>query len=86
MLQLQDAVMRAQFGRTGASGYHLRLRPQSADGFYHVQDEVMLPWFLRLAPNTVSEPTQAPSPNVGRYTFLGDLNGSRALTHPPASC
>ena len=24
--------------------------------------------------DTVSEPTQSPSPNVGRYTFMGDLN------------
>jgi hypothetical protein len=47
---------------------------QSADGYYHPEDEVNLPWFMRLAPNGVSEPTQAPSPNVGRYTFMGDLN------------
>ena len=32
---------------------------QSADGYYHPEDEVFLPWFMRTAPNTVSEPTQA---------------------------
>jgi hypothetical protein len=29
---------------------------QSADGYYHPEDEVFLPWFMRTAPNTVSEP------------------------------
>jgi hypothetical protein len=47
---------------------------QSADGYYHPEDEVFLPWFMRLAPNNISEPTQSPSPNVGRYTLMGDLN------------
>jgi hypothetical protein len=47
---------------------------QSADGYYHPQDEVFIPWFLRLAPNLMTEPTQTPSPNVGRYTFMGNLN------------
>ena len=47
---------------------------QSADGYYHPQNEVLFPWFLRLAPNNISEPTQSPSTNIGRYTFIGDLN------------
>jgi len=47
---------------------------QSADGYYHPEDEVFLPWYMRLAPNGVSEPTQSNSANVGRYTLLGDLN------------
>ena len=54
---------------------------QSADGYYHPEDEVFLPWFMRTAPNTVSEPTQSPSTNVGRYTLMGDLTRSRL---PPA--
>jgi hypothetical protein len=31
---------------------------QSADGYYHLEDEAFLPWFMWLAPNTVSEPTR----------------------------
>jgi hypothetical protein len=67
---------------------------QSADGFYHPEDEVFLPWFMRTAPNTVSEPTQSPSTNIGRYTLMGDpqpvprlpragdrLLAARALSH-----
>ena len=59
---------------------------QSADGYYHPEDEVHLPWFMRLAPNTVSEPTQSPSANVGRYTFLGDLNPFPGFREPATGC
>jgi hypothetical protein len=45
---------------------------QSADGYYHPEDEVYLPWFMRTSPNTISEPTQSSSD--GRYTLMGDLN------------
>jgi hypothetical protein len=43
-----------------------------ADGYYHPEDEVFLPWFMRTWPNTISEPTQSGS--GGRYSFMGDLN------------
>jgi hypothetical protein len=59
---------------------------QSADGFYHPEDEVTLPWFVRLAPNLVSEPTQTPSPDIGRYTFMGSLDQFTGLTEPPQLC
>jgi hypothetical protein len=59
---------------------------QSADGFYHPEDEVHLPWFMRTAPNTISEPTQSPSTNIGRYTFMGDLNPFPGFREPPGSC
>jgi hypothetical protein len=59
---------------------------QSADGYYHPEDEVFLPWFMRLAPNTISEPTQTPSPNVGRYTFMGDLNPFPGFRQPATGC
>jgi hypothetical protein len=59
---------------------------QSADGYYHPEDEVTLPWFLRLTPNLVSEPTQTPSPDIGRYTFMGSLDQFVGLTEPPALC
>jgi hypothetical protein len=59
---------------------------QSADGYYHPEDEVHLPWFMRLAPNTVSEPTQTSSTNIGRYTFMGDLNPFPGFRQPATGC
>jgi hypothetical protein len=59
---------------------------QSADGFYHPEDEVYLPWFMRTAPNTVSEPTQTPSDNIGRYTLMGSLNPFPGFQKPATGC
>jgi hypothetical protein len=59
---------------------------QSADGYYHPEDEAFLPWFMRTAPNTVSEPTQSPSTNVGRYTLMGDLNPFPGFRAPATGC
>jgi hypothetical protein len=59
---------------------------QSADGYYHPEDEVFLPWFMRLAPNTVSEPTQSTSGNVGRYTLMGDLHPFTGSRQPATGC
>lgn len=59
---------------------------QSADGYYHPEDEAFLPWFMRTAPNTVSEPTQSSSTNVGRYTLMGDLNPFPGFRQPAAGC
>jgi hypothetical protein len=59
---------------------------QSADGYYHPEDEVNLPWFVRLAPNLISEPTQSPSTNVGRYTLMGDLNPFPGFRQPATGC
>ena len=59
---------------------------QSADGYYHPEDEVFLPWFMRTAPNTVSEPTQTPSTNGGRYTLMGDLNPFMGFRQPATGC
>jgi hypothetical protein len=59
---------------------------QSADGYYHPEDEALLPWFMRTAPNYVSEPTQTASTNVGRYTFMGDLNPFPGFRQPATGC
>jgi hypothetical protein len=59
---------------------------QSADGYYHPEDEVFLPWFMRTAPNTVSEPTQSASTNIGRYTLMGDLNPFAGFRQPATGC
>ncbi len=59
---------------------------QSADGYYHPEDEVFLPWFLRTAPNNISEPTQTASTNAGRYTLMGDLNPFPGFRQPATGC
>ena len=59
---------------------------QTADGYYHPEDEVFLPWFMRLAPNNISEPTQSPSTNVGRYSLMGDLNLFQSFHEPATGC
>jgi hypothetical protein len=59
---------------------------QSADGYYHPEDEVFLPWFMRQAPNLVSEPTQGPSTNIGRYSLMGDLNPFPGFRQPATGC
>ena len=58
----------------------------SYDGTYHPEDEVFLPWFMRTAPNTVSEPTQSPSTNIGRYSLMGDLNPFDGFRAPATGC
>jgi hypothetical protein len=59
---------------------------QNADGTYHPEDEALLGWFMRSAPNTVAEPTQSPSANIGRYTLMGDLNPFPAMRAPATGC
>jgi len=59
---------------------------QSADGYYHPEDETFLPWFMRTAPNNVSEPTQSPSANGGRYTLMGSLNPFQGFRQPATGC
>jgi hypothetical protein len=59
---------------------------QSADGYYHPEDEVFLPWFMRTSPNTTSEPTQSASTNIGRYTLMGDLNPFPGFRQPATGC
>ncbi|MEP6977982.1 MAG: hypothetical protein ABI948_08005 [Thermoleophilia bacterium] len=69
---------------TDAAGVHHTI--VTTDGTYHPEDEAILPWFLRLAPNTVSQPTQSPSTNIGRYTFMGDLNPYPGFRAPATGC
>jgi hypothetical protein len=57
-----------------------------ADGFYHPEDEVFLPWFMRLSPNTVAEPTQIASLNGGRYSLMGSLNPFPGFKAPATGC
>jgi hypothetical protein len=57
----------------------------SADGYYHPEDEALLPWFLRQPSNaTGSEVNQ--SGVGGRYTFMGDLNPFAGFRAPATGC
>ena len=56
---------------------------QVADGFYHPEDEALLPWFMRLNPSPAQT---AQSGTNGRYTFMGDLNPFPVFHAPPPSC
>jgi hypothetical protein len=56
----------------------------NADGAWHPEDAVFLPWFARQSPNTTSEPLQNAS--TGRYTFFGDLNPYPGFQVPAVSC
>jgi hypothetical protein len=58
---------------------------QSADGYYHPEDEALLPWFMRLpSNNTGSEVNQ--SGVGGRYTLLGDLNPYPGFRQAATGC
>jgi hypothetical protein len=88
ILETGDPVVGIGFAM-GANSYLQGPNPdgsQSADGFYHPEDEVLLPWFMRTSPNLVSEPTQIPSSNVGRYTLMGSLNPYPGFTQPATGC
>ncbi len=58
---------------------------QTADGYYHPTDLLFVPWLMHVAPNNISESTQSPSANIGRYTLMGDLNPLAAF-HQPSTC
>jgi hypothetical protein len=88
VLETGDPVVAIGFAM-GSNSYLQGANPngtQSADGFYHPEDEALLPWFMRTAPNNVSEPTQTASTNVGRYTFMGDLNPFPGFRQPATGC
>jgi hypothetical protein len=57
---------------------------QSADGYYHPEDEVFLPWFMRTSPNTISEAVQGGTD--GRYTLMGNLNPYAGFLAPATGC
>ncbi len=88
VLETGDPVVGIGFAM-GTNGYAQGPNPngsQSADGFYHPEDEAILPWFVRTAPNNVSEPTQSASANIGRYTLMGDLNPFPGFREPATGC
>jgi len=54
-----------------------------ADGYYHPQDEVFMPWFMRLSPSTSQA---AQSGTGGRYTLMGSLNPYPGFKMPATGC
>jgi hypothetical protein len=74
ILETGDPVVGIGFAM-GSNSFDQEALPDGetmADGYYHPEDEVFLPWYMRTAPNLVSEPTQSGSD--GRYSLMGDLN------------
>ena len=88
VLETGDPVVGIGFSK-GANTFEQGPTPtgvQVTDGTYHPEDEALLPWFMRSSPNTISQPTQAASANVGRYTFMGDLNPFPGFRAPATGC
>ncbi len=88
LLETGDPVVAIGFAM-GTNSFQQGPNPngtQSADGFYHPEDEAYLSWFMRTAPNNVAEPTQSPSTNIGRYTLMGDLNPFDGFRQPATGC
>src|SRR5713226_472113 len=56
---------------------------QVADGYYHPEDEVFMPWFMRLSPS----PAEAVQVGTGgRYTLMGSLNPFAGFKAPATGC
>ena len=72
----------------GTNTYFQNANPNgsiSYDGYFHPEDEALLPWFMRLPSNaTGSELNQ--SAVGGRYTFMGDLNPFPGFRQPATGC
>lgn len=86
-LETGDPVVAIGFAM-GSNSFEQGANPdgsQSADGYYHPEDEALLPWFMRLDPSP-SAPTQTPTSYVGRYTLMGTLNPFPGFRQPATGC
>lgn len=86
VMETGDPVVAIGFAK-GANTFEQGPTPsgtQVADGYYHPEDEVFMPWFMRLSPNTVSETVQGGSD--GRYTLMGALNPYSGFKVPATGC
>jgi hypothetical protein len=87
ILETGDPVVGIGFAK-GTNTYAQGPAPNGqivADGYYHPEDEVFLPWFMRLPSNaTGSEPNQISA--GGRYTLMGDLNPYPGFRAPATGC
>jgi hypothetical protein len=88
VLETGDPVVAIGFSN-GANAFDQGPTPTGmtfSDGTYHPEDEALLPWFMRSSPNTISQLTQSASANLGRYTFMGDLNPYPGFRAPATGC
>jgi hypothetical protein len=84
VLETGDPVVAIGFTLPGNTYFQNGAYP--GDSYWHPEDEVLLPWFSREAPNLTSQPTQSPSTNIGRYALLGDLNPFPGFREPATGC
>jgi hypothetical protein len=80
ILETGDPVINTSYSLPG----NTYLQDPGTDGTWHVEDEVLLPWFARQSPNITSEPEA--SSGQGRYTFFGDLNTEAGFHAPATAC
>jgi hypothetical protein len=86
VLETGDPVVGIGFA-IGTNTYDQTTNPdgsKSFDGYFHPEDEALLPWFMRTNPNGVSEVNQ--SGTNGRYTLMGDLNPFPGFRQPATGC
>jgi hypothetical protein len=85
VMETGDPVVAIGFAK-GANTFEQGPTPngtQVADGYYHPEDEVLMPWFMRLSPST-SQAVQVGT--GGRYTFMGSLNPFAGFKMPATGC
>jgi hypothetical protein len=85
LMETGDPVVAIGFAK-GANTFEQGPTPngtQVADGYYHPEDEVFMPWFMRLSPST-SQAIQVGS--GGRYTLMGSLNPYAGFKMPATGC
>jgi hypothetical protein len=85
VMETGDPVVAIGFAK-GANTFEQGPTPvgtQVADGYYHPEDEVFMPWFMRLSPST-SQAVQAGT--GGRYTLMGSLNPYPGFKAPATGC
>ncbi|HSN02907.1 MAG TPA: hypothetical protein VLS91_05435 [Acidimicrobiales bacterium] len=86
-LETGDPVVAIGFAM-GSNSFQQGANPDgstSADGYYHPEDEALLPWFMRLDPSPAA-PTQTSTSYVGRYTLMGTLNPFPGFRQPATGC
>jgi hypothetical protein len=85
VMETGDPVVAIGFAK-GANTFEQGPTPdgtQVADGYYHPEDEVFMPWFMRLSPST-SQAVQVGT--GGRYTLMGSLNPYPGFKTPATGC
>lgn len=85
VMETGDPVVGIGFAK-GTNTFEQGLTPsgrQVADGYYHPEDEVFMPWFMRLSP---SQAETAQGGTSGRYTLMGSLNPYPGFRAPATGC